>query len=292
MKLPLRTTSVCLLLLSSPAHSQDIYGGISTSGIYTESASLLEDEDLQGSAIVGRGHVGAVWEGKKSETRVEASTAYFGYLKNRPDRWSNEIEAAHSRELNDKVAVDFLASAATNVATLESRSADQILGRGRLTFSPAEADRFRVAAAYRHRKYDDGFSTKGSAPYIEADYRRRLGRYNYLDASIRQEWTNSDDDFYDYKRLSVGGFYTHPLGRNTRARVGLEARRWKFEDRLALGLTEGRRVNLLLPQARLVHQISDALELEADYRRYIRESNDPRFERDGDRLAATIRLSF
>ena len=283
--------AAAVMLLAAPAYAQDYYGGISTTGLYAETEGLEESEDLQDSGIIGRGQAGARWRGKTSESRVEVSSDYFAFF-DRRDRWSNGIEAAHQRNLSERMTVDFLASATTNVATLEFRSADQIVGRGRLTFRPSKADRFRAAAAYRHRSYDNALSSEGSAPYVEADYRRRLGRYNYIDASVRKEWTDSENDFFDYQRLSLAGYYTHPLARRSRIRIGVESRRWEYDARFVPGSAERRRVNHFIPQVRVVHAIADSAELELDYRRYFRESNDDRFDPDGNRFAATLRLTF
>ncbi|MES2904475.1 MAG: hypothetical protein V4696_09855 [Pseudomonadota bacterium] len=280
-----------IALAACPAQAQpDLFGGASLSGIYSSSSGRILDEEIDASALVARGYVGARL-GQQKATRIQFGTNYHLYVGDGPrNRWSNVAEIEQRFTVSKTASVAFEGSGATNVSTLEARSADQVSARARLTVALNKQDRFTLTAAARRRAYD-GSSAEAWAPMIEGDYRRRLGRYQYIDLESRFERVDSNDDLLDYRRLSLAGYYTHPLGRATRLRAGIAHRRWSWDERLT---SDARplRDQLWVPQARLTHALSSDLDLELDYRRPLRRSNDDLFDREGHRLAATIRTNF
>ncbi len=279
-----------LCVLAAPVSGQsDVYGGASVSGIYSSSSGLVFDEDSDGSAIVGRGYAGVRWRPDGDTTRLQGSSTYYAYLSGRKDRWSNAIEAEQSIVVGKGVALSVEGSAATNISTLEARSVDQLAAITRLTAETGD-HRFIIGAGVRRRSYD-GSDARSWSPLAEVDYRYRLGRYRYLDLDARYERTDSDLDIDDYRRLSLAAYYTHPIGRDTRVRAGIAHRRWRWDERLTLSGAD-QRDQLWLQQARMTHSISDRFDLEADYRRIIRRSNNDALDRNGHRLAATVRARF
>lgn len=282
---------VGMVLAACPAHAEtDFFGGASLSGIYSSSSGRILDEEIDASALVARGYAG-IRLGREKATRIQFGTNYFLYLGDGPrNRWSNLAEVEQRFAFNDKVSVAFEGSGATNISTLEARSADQIAARARLIVEPNEQNRLIITTAARRRAYD-GSSADAWAPMIEGDYRRRLGRFQYIDLESRYERVDSDDDLLDYRRLSFAGYYTHPLGRSTRLRAGIAHRRWSWDERVT-GDARQLRDRLWVPQVRITQALSNQFDLELDYRRPLRRSNDAVFDRDGHRLAATIRTNF
>lgn len=287
----MRFCSVLIIVLSTaagPALAQDHYGGVSLSGVYSSETSLTDSEELDGSALVARGYAGVRFNPRGNTTRLQAATNYYNYF-DRENRWSNAVEAEQGLRLGKDAILSVEAAAASNVLTLERRSTDQTGVAARLRFEPGD-HRFTLGAGTRRRWYDDS-TARSWAPFAEAEYRYRLGSWHSVELEGRVETVNSDDDRFDYDRIALSTFYTRPLGRNTRIRAGLTHRRWTWEDRLTLA-GDKRRERLWLPQLRLTQDLARHVELELDARRVIRRSNDDRFDREGSRLAATVRKSF
>ena len=284
------TCSILLAaLLAGPAWAApDPYGGVSLSGIYAEDEPRGEDEELDGSALVARGFVGVRLDPDRNTTRLQASSSYYGYL-DRKDRWSNAAEAEQQLRLGQDFALSIEGSGATNLLTLERRSTDQAGIATRLRFEPGD-HRLTVGAGSRRRWYD-GSNARSWAPFAEVEYRYRLGSWHAIEIEARTERINSTLDTLDYSRNAFSAYYLRPLGRNTRVRFGLTHRRWTWDQRFAPD-GERRRERLWLPQIRLTQELGRDLDLELDARRVIRRSNDDRLEREGSRVAATLRKTF
>lgn len=280
------------LCVAVPAGAEsDVYGGGSITGVHSTSRAFLDDEELDASGFVGRGYAGVRWGPAASRSRVEASSSYYAYTReSREDRWSNSVEAEQRFRLGEKWTIGIEGRAASNLTTLERGSVDQLTGLAHLFFQPNRDHQLRLTGALR-RRYYDGTDARSYSPMLEADYRYRLGRYNYVDLDARQEWVDSGTDIFDYDRLSVGAYYTHPFGRRTRMRAGIVHRRWSWDQRFADG-GERRRDQLFLPQLRVTQELTDSINAEFDYRRLIRRSNDDALDRDGNRFAATVRARF
>ncbi len=268
--------------------SADPFGRVSLSGIYASETSQADDEELDGSALVARGDVGVLFNPRGNTSRIQATSSYYSYF-TRKDRWSHNLEAEQSFRLKKGLTVSVEAAAATNVLTLESRSADQLRLAGEAALESGK-HRFTVGAGTRRRWYDRSNATSW-APFANLAYRYRFGSWHFVEIEARAEKVNSDLNRLDYQRLILAAFYTHPLDRKTRIRAGLAHRRWSWDERFTPDGSQ-RRERLWLPQLRLTRQLGDRLELELDYRRVLRRSNDPNFVRDGNRVAATLRKDF
>jgi len=273
---------------AAPAASQDGYGGVSLSGVYASETSLEDTEELDGSAMVARGYAGVRIDPDGDTTRIQLSGTYFGYFQ-RKDRWSNALEAEQMLRMGRDVTFSLEGSAASNVLTLEGRSTDQAGVVARLWVEPGD-HRIMLGAGTRRRWYDVD-AARSWAPFVEVEYRYRLGSWHSMEFEGRREWIDSDVNRLDYSRLALSVFYTRPLNRDTRLRMGLTHRRWSWEERFTLA-GDRRRERLWLPQVRLTHEAGRDLDLELDARRVVRRSNDDRFDRVGTRLAATVRKTF
>lgn len=270
------------------AGTQEPYAGMSLSGIYSTETSLADTEELDGSALVARAYAGVRLNPRANTTRLQAATNYFAYFE-RKDRWSNAVEAEQVLRLGRNVSFSIEGSAATNVLTLERRSTDQAGLAARLRVEPGD-HRVLIGAGTRRRWYDDS-DARSWAPFIEAEYRYRIGSWHSIELEGRIERVNSNVDTFDYDRLAVSAYYTRPLARRTRVRAGITHRRWTWDERFTPTGDE-RRERLWLPQLRLTHELGGDLDLELDARRVIRRSNDDNFDRTGTRLAATVRKTF
>ena len=265
------------------------YGGASLSGVYSSESSVNdESEELDGSALVARGYAGVRFDPSGDTTRLQVASSHFGYFE-REDRWSNAFEAEQVLQFGGDASFSLEGSAASNLLTLERRSTDQVGAAARVRLEPGN-HRVMLGAGTRRRWYD-GSAARSWAPFVEAEYRYRLGSWHFVEFAARREWVNSDRDGLDYQRLALSAFYTRPLGRNTRLRAGLTHRRWSWDERFTPA-GEQRRERLWLPQLRLTHEVGGSVELELDGRRVIRRSNNDSFDRVGNRLAATVRKTF
>ncbi|MEO7654938.1 MAG: hypothetical protein ABIS23_04545 [Sphingomicrobium sp.] len=273
---------------AAAAPNPDPYAGVSLSGVYSSETLLAESEDLDGSALVARGYAGLRFNPRGNSTRVQLASNYFGYF-DRKDRWSNSFEAEQELRLGRNTAFSIEGSAASNVLTLERLSTDQAAVAARLRIEPGN-HRVTFGAGTRRRWYDDSAATSW-APFLEAEYRYRLGSWHSLAFESRLERINSNLDTLDYDRLSLSAFYTRPLGRHTRVRGGLTHRRWTWDERFTPS-GDQRRERLWLPQLSLTQVLGGNVDLEFDAQRVIRRSNDKSFNRNGTRLAATLRKTF
>lgn len=283
-----------VLCSSQSAVAQDYFGSLSASGVYADGAKLLDDEeDSNRSAFILRGQGGARWVHRNSATQIAVSSNYYEYLDSgRRDRWNNEVELTHEMSLSPTVDLSLLASAGSNYATLEYRSADQIALGAEITYRPSRQHRFGFAAAYRHRDYDDPTGASGSAPYAEATYRYQPNNRHRFDFDARYEWVDTNNADFDYERQRLGGFYTRTFNRENRLRLGLVLQNWDFDSRLVSGGSERLHSWRVQPQARFTRTFANDTTVELDYRLDVRRSNDPTREEDGNRLTLTVRKRF
>lgn len=289
LRIGIACVSACMCLAgAAPAAGQDGYGGISLSGVHSTESSVEETEELDGSAIVARGFGGIRFDPDGNTTRIQLASSYFAYFE-RDDRWSTALEVEQALKLGRNATFILEGSAASNVLTLERRSTDQAGFAARLRMEPGD-HRIILGAGTRRRWYDDS-AARSWAPFVEAEYRYRLGSWHFIQLEARKEWIDSDVNRLDYHRLAVSAFYTRPLNRGTRIRAGVTHRRWSWGERFTPA-GEKRRDRLWLPQLRLSHEVGGDIELELDARRVVRRSNDDGFDRVGSRIAATVRKTF
>jgi hypothetical protein len=287
-----RITALVALCLASAANAgptgAEPFGRIALSGIYASETSQADDEELDGSALVARGDFGVRVNPRGNVTRLQATSNYYRYF-SRKDRWSNGLEAEQTFRFGKGVIISLEGAATSNVLTLESRSTDQVRLGGQVSAESGN-HRFTAGAGTRRRWYDQSAATSW-APFGDLAYRYRFGSWHLLELEARAEAVNSQLDTLDYKRLVLSAFYTRPLNDATRIRAGMTHRRWSWDERLTPS-GDRRRERLWLPQLRLTREFGDHFQLDLDYRRIIRQSNDPSFDRKGNRFAATVRKDF
>ncbi len=285
----LMTASAAAFATPALAAEPDTYGSIALSGIYSSQSGEFDTEEINGSAVVPRITLGARWNEDGNQTRIEGTSAYWNYF-DRKNRFYNSVEVEQRLRLSDTVQFGIEGSGTLNTATLEARSADQVAAIGRVIVRPQRSDTLVLGGGIRRRWYDDS-SARSWSPILYGDYRHRFGRDNFLDLGLSHEWINANQDVFDYRRTYAAAFYTHPLGKRTRVRAGVSYRWWNWDARFTLDGRE-RRDRLWLPQLRLEHDLTRALDLDLTYRRIIRRSNDDRLDRNGNYASATLRYRF
>lgn len=285
--------SAMAIVLSLGAGSQvhaepETYGGYSIAGVYSSDAARTTDEELDGSAVVGRAYAGVSFDSGGNETQVQVSSGYYAYF-TREDRWTNRLEATQIFEVSDTVQLFAQAAGATNLVTLERRGTDQAGLEAGIRLEKGD-HRATLSGAMRRRWYDDG-DARSWSPRIGAEYRYRIGSWHSVEVGAFSESVDSDLDTLNYERLQFAGYYTRPVADRTRLRAGLLHRRWEWDGRFAPD-GANRRERLWIPQLRLTHRLRDEMSVDLDYRHVIRRSNDERFDRSGNRVAVTFRNSF
>lgn len=286
-----RSAMAIVLSLSAAgqAHAEpETFGGYSLAGVYSSDAARTTDEELDGSAAIGRVYAGVSFDSGGNETQVQASSGYYAYF-TREDRWTNRLELTQTFVVSDTVQLFAQAAGATNLVTLERRGTDQAGLETGLRFEKGN-HRATFSGAIRRRWYDDS-DARSSSPRIGAEYRYRIGSWHSVEVEAFSDSVDSDLDTLDYERAQFAGYYTRPVGDRTRLRTGLVHRRWEWDGRFAPDGTN-RQERLWIPQFRFTHRLRDEMSVELDYRHVIRSSNDERFDRSGNRVAVTFRNSF
>ena len=286
-----RSAIIIVLSLGSAGqvHAEpETYGGYSIAGVYSSDAARTTDEELDGSAAIGRIYAGVSFDPGGNETQIEASSGYYAYL-TREDRWTNRLELTQTVEVSDTVQLFAQVAGATNLVTLERRGTDQAGLETGLRFEKGD-HRATFSGALRRRWYDDG-EARSWSPRVGAEYRYRIGSWHSVEVEAFSDSVDSNLETLDYERLQFAGYYTRPVADRTRLRAGLVHRTWEWDGRFAPD-GANRRERLWIPQLRLTHRLRDEMSIELDYRHVIRSSNDERFDRSGNRVAVTFRNSF
>lgn len=279
--------AVCVFIASPVEAQTEVYGGYAIEAIYSADAAQTLDEDLDGSAIVGRVSGGVRFGPERDTIRVEASSNYYSYF-SRKDRWANSIEAEKTFTLSDNTQLFIEAAGANNLITLERRDTDQVSLGGRVRFDKG-VHRATIGTALRKRWYNDG--ANAWSPTLRGDYRYRIGSWHFVEFRAVADQVNSNIDRLNYDRLEVASFYTRPFNRTTRLRAGVTHRRWTWDSRFALD-GQNRRDRLWIPQLRVVHDLTRNADINLEYRHVIRRSNDNDFDRSGNRISISFRNSF
>lgn len=286
-------TSIALIgiFAAGPARAEpEAFARAFASAVWAENTSLLDDEDLDSSALIAG--LSGGWEFSESKIRVQLSSTLVDYTDaDRDDRWNNELRLAQEFELSDRVDFDGQVALATEVQTLEFENADQVTAQGRLTWRLNAEDRLRIYAAYRARSYNDAGSTSADAPYLGVEWRRRVDRGAYFELEARLEDVDADRASFDYQRTSLTASYSRVIDDKTRGRARLGYRSWSYEDR-PTPEGQSREDWSFAPELELRRALTAAADLEFNFRHVIRRSNDDRYDRDGNRVAVSISYDF
>lgn len=284
------------LALTIGAHSPlaanpDVFGTASLGKVYSSSEIELTDVDIHSTAILPRLTAGVRFGDSPTQTQIQVTTAYSEYLsENRENRWYNSLAVSQRVPFSKGISLNLRIGGASNMASLESRSLDQLSGSLELELRPSNADRITIGGALT-RRYYDGSTRNSWAPYLDVEYRRRVGRRKYVQFDARKERVEADDKVFNYERLSTSFSYSQPIAPLTTLGLSLDWRQWTWHGRFTAD-SANRRDSLLMPGVRINHDISRRMELDLQLRRLIRRSTDDRFDRKGNRVAATLRVSL
>lgn len=271
------------------AGRSDLSGEVSASAIIASDRG--DEEEVDRSGIVLRGELDYDLDFGSSELRLSYDTGVYLYEDDdRPDRWSNRLALRYAIEAADDLELSARLSYASNLATLEFRSTDQIEALATAEYSPGD-HRIRLFGGWRWRDYDDDAGSEGDGAVFGGEYRYRLGRSQFLTAELRFEDIDSANDRRGYDRTIASAFYQHPLGRQTRLRVGATAR-WSDYDGRDAPNGERRRDRAIVPELDLQHDFRSGLLLRGRFQYGLRESNDPEFDGDDRRAILTAGYRF
>lgn len=257
--------------------------------------TTTRDDDLviDGEAISLRAQVGAALEKRGVRLRIEADRIeVFRLGEDRRDFARDRFTATLQTDIEKDWELQLQARHFDDAVSVEAIDTDEWQGSARLTWEPERAHRVRVQGTWREREYANGAAaeTTGQGARVDAQYRRRFGRYHYLAFDLRAENIRSDDARRGYERDSAGVAYTRPITPDLRVRPAIEVIRTRFDGRFADN-GEPRRDRLVVPEVELLWWPGKwRIEGEAKY--IFSGSNEPVREREGYRLTLSVGYAF
>jgi hypothetical protein len=267
----------------------DLGGEVSASAVIASDRG--DEEEADRSGFVFRGELDYEREIGPGELRLSYDSAVYIYSDaDRSDRWTNRAALAYEFDAADDLAFTARLSYASNLGTLEFRSTDQLETLAEAAYSPGD-HRVRLFGGWRWRDYDDESGSEGSGPVYGAEYRYRLARNRFLSAELRFEDIDSANPRRGYDRTILELFYQHPLGRDTRLRVGGRARWWEYDGRFAPN-GRLRRDSAITPELDLLHNFQSGFLLRGRFQYGFRDSNDPAQDEDEQRAILTAGYRF
>lgn len=269
-------------------------GRIETSVLSAQTTTRDDDLVIDGEAINLRGQVGIALEKGDTRFRLEADRIEVIRIGEGRDNIARDrFTATFETPVVKDFELRLMARHFDDVVTVEAADTDEWQGAARLTYQPRPEHRVRVEASWRDREYANGrdaAETTGAGPRVDAQYRRRFGRYHYLSFDLRAESIESDDPRRGYERESAGVAYTRPITRDLRVRPALEVIKTRFEGRFA---PDGdlRRDTLVVPEVELLWW-PGKWRFEAEAKYIFFGSNEPVREREGYRLSLSVGYVF
>lgn len=294
------------VLVFAPAAAQDGEGGwefdpfarIETGAVFSESEDRDDELIINGDGGYLRGQIGVTIGDEVNEVRLEADrieVRRFGSATGRDGYNRDRLTVQYSRDLGDGWEVQLRGRVYDDLVTIESSDTDEKQVSVQLEYEPERAHRFRVRGTWRDREYDDGdgpngASSSGDGWRMDAGYRHRLGRYNYIEAGFRLEDITSDNPLRGYERQAGFASYTHPITSDLRVRPAIEVRHTSFDGRLTPD-AELRDDTQVVPEVELLWWTGNwRMEAEAKY--IFGESNDPLRDRRGYRFSLSVGYVF
>ncbi len=269
----------------------DPYVRIELAAISADSSDQDGELVINGDAITFRAQGGLEFADGTTSFTVEADRIQvFRPGRNRRNTDRDRFTAMAETEVAADVDVRLRARYYDDLVTAEFNDTDEQQLAARVTYEPVKAHRFRLEGTWREREYDDGMgpgggSTSGSGPRIDAEYRHRFGRYNYLTFDLRAEEIRSDNAERRYSRQSGAISYTQPITRDLRVRPAVEVRKTRFDGRPVDG--EPRDDTQIMPEVKVLWWPGDwRIEGKAKY--IHASSNDPLRDREGYRLSLSV----
>ncbi len=286
-------------LTAAPALAQDDgwtfdpEARIEIGAISAETTARDGDFVLNGDGIVFRGQISAELGDNDTRFRVEADRLEVIRLdEDRNDYNRDRLTVAAEQDFGPDFTVQLRGRYTDDLITVESANTDELHASARIEYEPTRAHRFRVRGTWRERDYDNGAApqTKGNGPRVDAQYRHRLGRYNYITFDLRAESITSDDPQRGFERQSAKASYTHPITPDLRIRPAIEVIRTEFDGRLdAAG--DRREDTLIAPEVKVMYW-PDNWRVEAQAKYIFSDSNLPSREREGYRLTVAVGYAF
>ena len=281
--------------LCAPAYAQDGWDAQLSARAVSAKRAVAEGNDIDSSGFGLRGEIGHTRDWGETAIRIEVDATVFDYTeKDRATREGIGLRASVNQRLSDELHLEIEARRAENLVALEAASADQTSVRGQLQWEKGN-DRLRVHAEYRQREYDVPARSSGEGVRVGVQYNRRLGPYHWVRFDLRHEDMDSADALRGYRREVAAVDYSHPITRAMRLRAGVEARRWRYDGRLAQGADtqELRRDSVIAPEAG-VSWGSEARGFYGNARASyeFRTSNDVRYGADAPRFDLMLGYRF
>lgn len=261
--------------------------------VSAETTTRDDDLVIDGEAISLRSQIGLALNSESTRFRLEADRIeVFRLGGGRNDISRDRLTATVQHDVTKTLELQLQARRYDDLVTVESADSDEWQGSARVTFEPTRANRFRVAATWRDRQYDNGAdpATTGEGPRVDAQYRRRFGPYHYLAFDLRAENIRSDDPNRGYERESAGVAYTRPVAKDVRLRPAVELIKTRFDGRIA---DNGalRRDRQVVPEVELLWW-PGKWRIEAEAKYVFVNSNEATREREGYRLTLSVGYAF
>jgi hypothetical protein len=287
------------VLVADPASAKD--GGwrlepdarIEVQTVSAETTTRDSDLVVDGEAISVRGQVGVALEKRGVRLRLEADRIeVFRLGEARRNIARDRFTATVQTDIEKDWELQLQARHFDDMVSVESNDTDEWQGSARLTWESDRKHRVRLQGTWREREYDNGAlaETTGEGPRVDAEYRRRFGRYHYLAFDLRAESIKSDDLRRGFERESAGVAYTRPITPDLRVRPAIEVIRTRFDNRLTDN-GEPRRDKLVAPEVELLWW-PGKWRIEAEAKYIFAGSNEPAREREGYRLSLSVGYAF
>ncbi|MEL7198068.1 MAG: hypothetical protein AAGL10_07110 [Pseudomonadota bacterium] len=261
--------------------------------VSAETATRDEQFIVNGDAFTVRAQASLDLEDDNTRFRVEADRIEVIRLdEDRRDTNRDRLTVLVEQELDDNWQIQARARYYDDLVTAESADTDEIQGSVRVRYEKDRKHRVLVRTSWREREYDNGTGpqTNGSGPRVDAQYRRRFGRYNYLTFDLRAEEINSDDPRRGYERESAKVSYTQPITPDLRVRPAIELLKTRFDNRVGSD-GEDRSDTLVAPEIE-AHYWPGPWRIEAEAKYIFSSSNLNSREREGYRLTLSVGYVF
>lgn len=277
------------LLAQTSDWSLEPYARAEAGVISAETETDDEEFIVNGDGAYLRGQAGLDYEDDDSRFRLEADrieVLRFGSGRSNSNR--DRITAQFDQDFGEDWALQLRARYYDDLSSVESSNVDELQGSVRIRYQPVREHRFQLRGSWRKREYDNSSDpqTHGDGPRMDAQYRHRFGRYNYLTVDARAERISSDDPRRGYDRESAKISYTQPITRDLRVRPAVEYLHTLFDGRITPA-GERREDHLISPEVEL-HWWPGPWRVEAEAKYINSNSNFASRDRAGYRLTVAV----
>jgi hypothetical protein len=279
-----------------PRAGPRLWGGeIFLTGAMDSNIERDTEDELAAPGFTAGGLLNIQNRARRPSLLADYRGAIHGYAgTERWDRTTHRLRLFHRVELGGPWSMETAVVGATGLVTVEYRLVDQVSVAPQIQYQPSRIHRLRAHMAYRNRWYRDATGSTAVSPYLGADYRYRWGSWHYADVVYRFEHNRAELPQRNFDRSSYTASYTRPLGPSDRIRLRLIYRDVDFPDRIvSTDDTElTRRDDRWVASVFYVHEFTDWLRLDTEYRWAARRSNEAPRDFDSHRLSATLRYQW